>query len=168
MNKQDKDIFDIFDEFISEFNGEELAKNISKGVEHLSENISDSIEESLNKRAKTTTNPKFSHYLSSTSRVEVVQEAIFNPEIYKNQFVGNYKVGYEESIKDIQNHFNQYSNDLDLFYKHIKGQIKQIQDHASNYKKSYVNGYIHGCEYVLKAILSSKKMMMDKILNEVL
>lgn len=164
MSKQNKDIFEKIDQYFSEIDGKEIAEKITKGVDDLSKNISDSIESSFKKQSK----PNFSKFLNeATSRIEYVKDEIrnnSNSEIY----FGQTKIGYNEAIHDIQISLNQYGNDLDNLYKRIQNQIKEIRIRNTQYNRNYINGYVNGCEFVLKAIRRSKRVMMDKIINELI
>lgn len=161
--KENKDIFDRIDEYLSEIDGEAIAKKITKGVDDLSKNISDSIGGSFNK-----SKPNFSKYLNeATSRLEYVKEEIKH-NIKSEQLVGQSKLGYNQAIHDIQMNLNQYENDLDSLYKRIQNQIKEVRLRNNQYHRAYINGYINGCEFVQKAIRRSKRVMMDKIINELL
>lgn len=164
MNKQNKDIFDRIDEYFSTIDSEEIAKKITKGVDDLSKNISDSIEGSFKKQPK----PNFSKFLNeATSRYEYVKEEIRNNS-KSEQLIGQSKLGYIEAIKDIQSYLIQYSNDLDVLNKRIQNQIKEVRLRNTQYNRSYINGYINGCEFVQKTIRKSKRVMMDKIINELI
>lgn len=164
MSKQNKDIFDRIDEYFSTIDSEEIAKKITKGVDDLSKNISDSIEGSFKKQPK----PNFSKFLNeATSRYEYVKEEIRH-NTKSEQYIGQSKLGYTEAIKDIQSYLIQYTNDLDVLYKRIQNQIKEVRLRNTQYNRNYINGYINGCEFVLKAIRRSKRVMMDKIMNELI
>lgn len=164
MNKQNKDIFDRIDEYFSTIDSEEIARKFTKGVDDLSKNISDSIEGSFKKQPK----PNFSKFLNeATSRYEYVKEEIRH-NTKSEQYVGQSKLGYTEAIKDIQSYLIQYNNDLDVLYKRIQNQIKEVRLRNTQYNRAYINGYINGCEFVQKAIRRSKRVMMDKIMNELI
>lgn len=177
-----KDLFDTIDDYFSQINGEEIAQKVSSSVNNISKNISETIEDSLKNngynnfsefvdgefRDKKGSKPHFSKFLKEySSRLEYVREAISSVE-YEIKYRGYFKEGHQEALHDIQLLLDSYTNNLDDLEKRIKAQIKEIKLRSSHYKKAYVNGYINGCEYVQKAIHRSKRLMMDKILNEVL
>ena len=163
MNKN-KDIFDRIDEYLSSIDSEEIAKKITKGVDDLSKNISDSIEGSFKKQPK----PNFSKFLNeATSRLEYIKEEIRH-NTKSEQLVGQSKLGYNQAIHDIQTNLIQYGNDLEVVYKRIQNQIKEVRLRNTQYNRNYINGYINGCEFVQKAIRRSKRVMMDKIINELI
>lgn len=160
--KQNKDIFDMIDECFSQINSEEIAKKISKGVDDLSKNISDSLEKSFKNQEK----PNFSKFLNETSsRLEYVKEEIRNNS-RSEQYIGQTKQGYNEAIRDIQMILVQSQNDLENLYKRIQNLMKEVKLRSSQYNRSYIKGYINGCEFVQRTIRKSKRVMMDKIINE--
>lgn len=180
MNKQNKDLFDMIDDYFSQINGEEIAQKVASGVDKLSKNISDTIEDSLKNNGYNNFSefvdgeikdqkgkkPHFSKFLKDySSRLDYVKDAITNVD-YEIKFRGYFKDGHEEALDNIQQLLGQYAHNLDALEKRIKTQVKDIKLHSSNYKKAYINGYIEGCEYAIKAIHRSKKYMMDKIISE--
>lgn len=170
MNKPNKDIFDRIDEVLSGIDGEEIARTITEKVDQFSQTISDSIEDSINhKEYSRNTKPKFSKYLdSATSRINYVLDIIQKQDISNTTYTPSYKEGYDEALRDIKNVLNDHANDLDVLDRRIQAQVKEIKLRTSQYKKSYVNGYIQGCELIQKAIKRSKRYMMDKILSEMI
>ena len=98
--------------------------------------------------------------------MDYVKEAMANVD-YEIKFRGYFKDGHQQALKDIDELLDRYANDLDALHGRIKEQIKEIRRHQSQYNSSYTSGYIEGCEYVQKAILRSKQMMMKKILQEI-
>ena len=179
MNKNNKDIFDTIDEYFSQINHDEIAKKISEGVESITKNISVTIEDSLksngynnwnefvqgeikDQKGKKPTPKKF--FNEYTSRKEYVLEAIKSVD-YEIKYRGYYKEGHLQALTDIYPLVEKYASILDELRKQIIKQIKEIKSN-SNTKKAYYNGYIGGCEYVIKAIMKSQQVMMDQIIKE--
>ncbi|MGN1343624.1 MAG: hypothetical protein ACI4U3_03540 [Traorella sp.] len=180
MNKN-KDIFDTIDEYFFQINSDEISKKISNGVDNISKNISDSIEHSLKNNGynnfsefiqgeiqdKKGKQPEFTKYLKDYhSRKEYVLEAI-QDVTYEIKYRGYYRDGHQQALQDLKPLVEKYSYNLDELNQQIKKQVKEIKSHSTS-KKAYTNGYIDGCEYVQKAISNSQKMMMEKIIQEVI
>ena len=180
MNKN-KDIFDTIDEYFSQINGEEISKKINEGVDNLSKNIADSIEQSLKNNGYNNFSefvqgeikdlkgkkPEFSKFLKDySSRVDYVKEAIRHVD-YEIKYRGYYQEGHQQAIKDIDPLVDKYAYNLDELNQQIRKQIKEIKARNSSTRKAYTNGYLGGCEYIQKAITKSKRIMMEKIINEV-
>lgn len=180
MEKQKKDGFDTIDDYFSNINADEIAKKITQGVDKLSQNISSTIEDSMKNsgynnfseffegeiRDKKGQKPHFSNLLKDfDSRIDYVKDALNNVD-YEIKFRGYFKDGHEQALEDIHTLIDKYENDLDMLFKRIKQQIQEVKNHSSSYKKGYIDGYISGCEYVQKAIKTSKNMMMKRIINE--
>ena len=176
MNKN-KDIFDTIDEYFTKINSDELSKKINKGVNSFSKTIEDSLKnngynnfnefingEIMNQK---TEKPLFKTNIQKySSRIEVVNVAIHQVN-YGLKYRGYYQDGHQQALTDIKKILNQYNYDLDELADQIKVQIKEIKNQYRDYKKAYISGYIDGLEYVQKAIIKSKYIMMERIINEV-
>ncbi len=176
MNRN-KDIFDTIDEYFTKINSEELTKKINKGVNSFSKTVEDSLKnngynnfnEFINAEIKDqkTEKPKFTTNIKKySSRIEVVKEAIHQVN-YGLKYRGYYQDGHKQALSDIEKILNQYNYDLDELADQIKVQTKEIKNQYKDYKKAYITGYIDGLEYVQKAIIKSKHIMMEKIINEI-
>lgn len=163
MSEPKKDLFDTIDDYFSQINANEIADKINKSMDSFSKNISDTVHASINKQNK---NPQFSRFLKDySSRFDYVKDALTACDIPRGK---GSPVGYQQALDDIQNLADNYRHDLDACAKRVHQLIKEIKLHASQYKKSYVDGYIHGCEYALRIIKRSSGLMMEKIINEIL
>ena len=176
MNKN-KDIFDTIDEYFTKINSEELTKKINKGFNAFSKTVEDSLKnngynnfnEFINAEIKDqkAEKPNFRINIKKySSRIEVVKEAIHQVN-YGLKYRGYYQDGHMQAINDIEKVLDQYNYDLDELADQIKIQTKEIKHQYKDYKKAYITGYIDGLEYVQKAILKSKHIMMEKIINEI-
>ena len=96
----------------------------------------------------------------------VLKEAIHQVN-YGLKYRGYYQDGHMQALNDIEKVLDQYNYDLDELSDQIKIQTKEIKHQYKDYKKAYITGYIDGLEYVQKAILKSKHIMMEKIINEI-
>lgn len=175
MNKQDKDTFDKIDEYFSNLNVEDIAKKIDDGVKNISKEISSSIQESLKNMKldnsssqtnhKNESKPYFSNVLHDVpSRVSYVLESIQNAD-RSSKMSPSFREGYFIALDDIRPLIYE-GCDLEIVSKRIKEQIREVRLHSTNYKKSYCDGYVSGCEYVIKAMNRSKQLMMKRIIQE--
>ena len=176
MNKN-KDIFDTIDEYFNQINSDELSKRINKGVNSFQKTI----EESLKNNGYNNFNefidgeikdykgkkPSFNKHIKRySSRMEFVKEAIHQVN-YGLKYRGYYQDGHKQALSDIDKCLSQYSYNLDELADQIKVQIKEIRIQYKDYKKAYITGYIDGLEYIQKAIIKSKDLMMERIINEI-
>lgn len=176
MNKN-KDIFDTIDEYFNKINHDELSKKMVKGVNSFSKTINDSLKnngynnfnefvdgEIKDKKAE---KPKFKTSIKKySSRIEVVKEAIHQVN-YGIKYRGYYQDGHKQALSDIENLLSEYSYNLDELAEQIQTQTNEMSIQYKNNKKAYIVGYIDGLEYVQKAIIKSKYIMMERIVNEV-
>ena len=175
MNKN-KDIFDTIDEYFTKINSDELAKKINIKANSFSKTINDSLKnngynnfnefvtgEIKDKKAE---KPKFKTSIKRySSRMEVIKEALHQVN-YGIKYRGYYQDGHKQALSDIENLLSDYSYNLDELAEQIKTQTKEMSIQYKNNKKAYIVGYIDGLEYVEKAIIKSKAIMMERVINE--
>lgn len=176
MSQNEKDIFDSIDSFFSDLNLNELGKKVQKNAESLSKEINESLKQNgydnvkefiageiLDKKGQKPHLPP--QIKDIQSRVEFTREALTQID-YDLKYRGYFKEGHQEAIQQGLQLISTYQNDLDFCAHHIQDQLNELKHHRSTQKDAYRNGYIQGCQFILKTIRESKKRMMKKILNE--
>ena len=175
-----KDFFDSIDDFFTQLNEKEVSEKIHKGVNTLNK-MPDKVNDALKnkgydnikeflqgeftdkKTQRPTVRPK--RLRNFPSRTAFVEDALTNVQ-YEIKYRGYYKEGHQQALSYVKSLLPQYTYDLDRLGKRLKLEIKEIRQTHHKGKDAYTNGYLNGCEFVLKAIHQSKIVLMRQILTE--